>query len=181
MAVLFEGQRRPGASRGIPRPCPACSATSALPTTTQLRCVSTCTGLLRAPLLQSRRRRTSSNSPTTTSATRPRLPDQLNRREQKVCQLASWHRDSFPLVTDQVCFAADAASIDAVHHEHARLVPWGHHTVCSSSCRHLLTDRRHPAHCILSCVQASRTKICRHAGLGHNMLCVRVSVTSMTD
>ena len=35
-AVLFVGLRR--ASRGIPRPCPACSAASALPTTTQLRC-----------------------------------------------------------------------------------------------------------------------------------------------
>ena len=24
----------------------------------------------------------------------------------KACQLASWHRDSFPWVTDKVCFAA---------------------------------------------------------------------------
>ena len=33
-AVLLEGRRR--ASRGIPRPCPVCSATLALPATTQL-------------------------------------------------------------------------------------------------------------------------------------------------
>ena len=59
-----------------------------------------------------------------------RDPGSAKSMGAKAHQLTSWHRDAFPLITGKVCFAADAASIDAVFHERAtRTVPRGHRTV----------------------------------------------------